>query len=100
MTTITAELMGDPKPGRSALDRMPKADPVVPSDLQNNTADMLAWSAKARSDSKTGFRGVQRHIETGRYQARIRKDGRRVNLGSYDTPEKAYAAYVAANTQS
>ena len=34
--------------------------------------------------------------DTGKYQARIKLDGKRFNLGSFETPEEAASAYRTA----
>ena len=36
------------------------------------------------------------HTDTGKFQARIKLDGKRINLGSFDTAEDAAAAYRTA----
>lgn len=54
---------------------------------------------QASSKSTTGFLGVSKHHRSERYRARIRTDGRIVNLGWFDTAEEAHAAYVAAKRQ-
>jgi hypothetical protein len=48
----------------------------------------------ARSTNKLGVLGVKSHY--GKYQARIRVLGRAIHIGTFDTPETAYAAYVEA----
>lgn len=52
---------------------------------------------KRRVDSQntSGFKGVCFDKFTNRWIAQLRKDGRLHNLGRYDTPEEAHAAYVA-----
>lgn len=47
-----------------------------------------------RSKTGTGFLGVTRN--GGRFQARINVKGRPVQIGTFDTPEEASAAYWAA----
>jgi len=49
---------------------------------------------RARSDSATGFLGVSKN-GTG-WRAEIRVDGKKVNLGTHQTPELAHLAYVEA----
>ncbi len=44
----------------------------------------------------TGYRGVSRHRQSGRYRARIRKGGVFRSLGLFDTPEDAARAYNLA----
>ena len=48
---------------------------------------------RARSDNKSGFLGVSKHGVN--WAAQIGHDGKRQRLGSYPTPEKAHAAYLA-----
>jgi hypothetical protein len=50
-----------------------------------------------RADNKTGFLGVS--PQAGKYQARITFAGKHQYLGLFDTPEEAYAAYLAAKRQ-
>jgi hypothetical protein len=45
----------------------------------------------------SGFKGVSWHKATGGWQAKIKFEGKRIWLGSYDTPEEAAAAYAAAS---
>lgn len=57
---------------------------------------------KARRTSKTGLLGASPAGcpgEIGRYVAFIGWQGGRKNLGYFDTPEEAHAAYVAAKRQ-
>ena len=50
----------------------------------------------AKSNSKTGLRGVSWHAQRGKYTARIKAGGRYLSLGLHDTPEGAHAAYLEA----
>jgi hypothetical protein len=58
------------------------------TDMQN------CANAKRRVDNSTGFKGVS--TRQGRYIAQINRDGRRICLGRFDTPEAAHEAYKAA----
>jgi len=49
---------------------------------------------RARKDSATGFLGVVPNRK--RFSAQIRKDKKTTCLGTYDTPEQAHEAYLAA----
>ena len=51
-------------------------------------------NARLSKRNKTGLKGVS--IWQGRYMAQICKDHKRYRLGSFDTPEEAHAAYMAA----
>lgn len=50
----------------------------------------------ARRDNKSGLLGVQCASHSPNFHARIRVDGRRINLGTYADKHEAHAAYVAA----
>ena len=52
---------------------------------------------RANQGNKTGLLGVTAHY--GKYQARIRIDGKKRHLGVFNTPEEAHAAYVAAKRE-
>jgi hypothetical protein len=47
-----------------------------------------------RVDNSSGFRGVYRKGE--KWQAQIKVSKRTVHLGSFQSPEEAHAAYLAA----
>ena len=47
-----------------------------------------------RRDSGTGLKGV--YVSSNRFKAQITVDGRRINLGSFATPEEAACAYAKA----
>lgn len=61
-----------------------------PATRQTN---MLNSGARA---SASGFRGVYRPKHLEKWTARIKVKGKYFYLGSFDTPELAYAAYVEA----
>lgn len=48
-----------------------------------------------RSDNKSGYRGVY-YAERNKWRASIRINGKLKHLGYFDTPEKAYEAYLDA----
>lgn len=51
-------------------------------------------NTKVRRDNSSGYKGVSRYKH--KFRARIRVDGRLINLGDFDTAEDAYGAYVLA----
>ena len=51
----------------------------------------------ARSDSATGYRGVNK--ERDFYRARITENGKKKHLGCFPTAEQASAAYAAAQRE-
>ena len=50
-----------------------------------------------RRNNTSGFKGVTFHRPTKKWRARILHNGVRHNLGLFDTPELAHAAYCAAS---
>lgn len=50
----------------------------------------------AYKNNKSGAKGVSWSVTSKKWRARIRLDGRDVNLGMHDTIESAHAAYIAA----
>lgn len=69
------------------------------SNLRDASALINAQNKRrARSDSKSGLLGASKHSD-GRWQARIKADGRYRHLGLFDTKEEAHQAYVLAKRQ-
>lgn len=54
-------------------------------------------TAKCRPTNKLGFLGVSKHGK--RYRAEITLNYKSINLGCYDTPELAYAAYLSKKSE-
>jgi hypothetical protein len=54
---------------------------------------------KAKRNSKTGYLGVCHEPRGNSYVAYLRIDGRTRNLGTYQTPKEAHAAYLSAKRQ-
>ena len=52
---------------------------------------------KTRKNNTSGFKGVSFEADTGKWIAQIRIDGKKVRLGSFETPELAHAAYSDAS---
>lgn len=63
------------------------------SNLRAATSSQNAANMRRKSKSATGYRGV--YPLNGRFVAKMMKDYKSVSLGSYGTPEAAYAAYCA-----
>lgn len=57
------------------------------------------WDART-SNKRTGLQGVSKISgRSKRWAARIGRNGERIHLGSFATPEEAHAAYVAAKRE-
>ena len=67
--------------------------------LREATRSQNKYNTGIRSHNTTGFRGVYRH-EDGKFVARIKIGDKRVNLGSFDTPQQASEAYEEAAKES
>jgi hypothetical protein len=52
-----------------------------------------------RSTNTSGYKGVSWDEASGQWRAQITEDGKRVNLGRYNTPEEAHAAYMEASNR-
>ena len=66
------------------------------ANLRPATTAQNNWNARLRSDNTSGFKGVAWRGDTSRWRAYIYLDGRRRNLGHFDTPEEAALAYDTA----
>lgn len=71
--------------------------------LDNRRANLRVCSqsqnqgnSRRRTDNTSGFKGVSWNKQAGKWQARIRRGGRRVHLGYFTTPEDAHTAYCLA----
>jgi len=52
-----------------------------------------------RKDNSSGYTGVSFHKPTGKWLSQIAKNGKKYNLGYYDTPELAHEAYLKAKAE-
>jgi hypothetical protein len=75
-----------------------KADDRI-ENLRLATRSENQYNRPVLSTNKTGLKGVSRH-QWGKWRAQITNpDGRNTNLGHYDTPEQAAAAYASAASE-
>lgn len=63
----------------------------------HDTAELKRAESKRKGAS--GLAGVELVKSTGKFSARIRKDGARLYLGQFDTAEEASAAYLKAKEE-
>ena len=63
--------------------------------LRRATVSQNNANRRLHRNNKCGFKGVVQN-PWGRFIASIYKNGRRIHLGMFATPEAAHAAYVAA----
>jgi hypothetical protein len=70
----------------------------------NNTRENLRacdhsqnqFNRGAASNNKCGLKGVSYHTKTSRWFSRIKRYGRQIHLGYFDTPEEAHEVYCLA----
>lgn len=87
----------------SFLTGWPLVDHINLDGLDNRRANLRQashaenmWNRRRLSNNTSGFKGVRWHKVHGKWEARIRTDGRRRHLGSWSTAEEAAHAYDAA----
>jgi hypothetical protein len=64
--------------------------------LQLSSASANTRKQKMHSNNTCGYAGVYWDKQTGEFRARISTKGKSKHLGSFDTAEEAYAAYLVA----
>lgn len=63
--------------------------------LRACTKAQNSWNRPAQQNNTSGYKGVSRHANTGKWQATIGYNGARLHLGLFDSAEAAHAAYCA-----
>lgn len=66
------------------------------ANLRPATVTLNAANSRRRSDNKSGFKGVAWNGQRAKWRAMIRVNGKRVDLGHFDDPSIAGAAYAKA----
>jgi HNH endonuclease/AP2 domain len=68
------------------------------ANLREATHGQNTINGKTRCDNTSGYRGVHVHNRrnTIKYSSAIGFNGKQLHLGTFDTPEAAYAAYCKA----
>jgi len=64
--------------------------------LRVATTSLNCANSRHRRNNTSGFKGVEWRKAKQKWHAGIMVDGRRLHLGTFDTPEAAHAAYMAA----
>jgi len=65
--------------------------------LREATSQQNNWNKKMKATNTSGFIGVT--VRTNTYQAKIKKDGESIFIGSFKTPEDAHEAYKAKSIE-
>jgi hypothetical protein len=66
------------------------------SNLRLATQSQNLCNRGKQRNNTSGYKGVSWEKASQKWQAHIKRNGRQVNLGRFDTPDEAHAAYVAA----
>jgi len=61
--------------------------------LRVSTSQEQKFNQSIRLDNNSGFKGVYRPKGRRKWTSRIKKDGKSIHLGTFDTPEEASFAY-------
>jgi len=69
------------------------------SNLRESTQLQNTWNMPISKSNKSGFKGVSRRKDTGRWNAKIKANGKYLSLGCFDSPEQAAIAYKQAAIQ-
>ncbi len=81
----------DHKNGRGTDNRWSNLRGATPSQNQQNR--------RPSSNNSSGYPGVHQVARSGLWVARIGSGAKRVHIGTFETAEAAYAAYVTAKVQ-
>lgn len=72
-----------------------KTDNRIENLREANNSENQQNQKKPPVTNTSGFLGVTRYKSRGNWVAGIKINGKRINLGYFDTPEEAHAAYLA-----
>lgn len=65
------------------------------ANLRICTKNQNMRNSRLRKDSRSGLKGATFHSRSGRWRAKITINGKRIEIGSFATPEAAHDAYCA-----
>jgi len=68
------------------------------ANLRNVTIAQNSRNRKRNKISKSGYKGVLYRKDRNKWRAMIGFNGRKINLGQFNTPEEAHEAYCIAST--
>ena len=81
------------------LDEIPdglQIDHINGDRLDNRVENLRAVTAQENMFNQTKAKGFHWNMTIEKFQAKIRKNGKTIHLGFYDTPQEARAAYLRA----
>lgn len=61
------------------------------------TRQQNQYNQPMQKSNTSGYKGIDFHKSSGKYRARIRVHGKRINLGYYNSPTEAHAEYCRAS---
>lgn len=73
-----------------SFDGIPKSLNNLETNLREVTHQQNMMNQQKRTNSTSGYRGVTFHKASGKWQPQIFANGKRIYLGLWDTPEKAF----------
>jgi hypothetical protein len=65
------------------------------TNLREATRPQNNWNTRTPLTNTSGYKGVSRKRD--KWRARIKVNGREISLGHFDTPERAFIAYIFAS---
>jgi hypothetical protein len=83
-----------------SIDRIDNCKGYEPDNIRFVDRHTQMVNRRIFSNSSTGYNGVGFHKASGKYRARIRLHGKRINIGLYETAKRAHAArqaYIVKN---
>jgi hypothetical protein len=86
-----------PEHGIDHRNRQPSDNRIA--NLREATQDQNMQNLGKPRTNTSGYQGVSKGRHGTGWRAAIHHDGRRINLGTFKTPEEASAAYVRAKTE-
>ena len=69
------------------------------SNLRLATESQNQCNRRLQQNNASGFKGVYWDAKRGKWRSEIRKLGKKLHLGRFDTPQEAHHAYSAASAE-